>query len=117
MKLSTTYVCDDMLTALLQGVMYLGSPLGFMAMRRWPIVLRWGMRAGLVILVVSMIASSFATKVWQLVLTQGALYAIGASLMYYPIIIYVDEWFVRRKGLAFGVMWVSSKDTPPPPHH
>jgi len=27
--------------------------------------------------------------------------------MYSSCIIFLNEWFVARKGLAFGVMWVS----------
>jgi hypothetical protein len=38
--------------------------------------------------------------------TQGVLYAIGGSIAYAPCVIYMDEWFVKRKGLAFGIMWV-----------
>jgi len=30
--------------------------------------------------------------------------------MYCSCIMYLDEWFVERKGLAFGVMWVSLED-------
>lgn len=36
---------------------------------------------------------------------EGVLYAIGGSLLYSPAMFYVDEWFVKKKGLAFGVMW------------
>ncbi|EEP80141.1 predicted protein [Uncinocarpus reesii 1704] len=43
-----------------------------------------------------------------LVFTQGALYAVGGTLAYGPAIVFVDEWFVRRKGLAFGVMWAGT---------
>ncbi|PGH11886.1 hypothetical protein AJ80_06951 [Polytolypa hystricis UAMH7299] len=90
------------------GIMYLGSPVCFAAMQRWPLLRRWSTTAGLVILVVSLIATSFATAVWHLIFTQGVLYAIGGSLLYSPVILFVDEWFVRRKGLAFGVMWAGT---------
>lgn len=35
---------------------------------------------------------------------QGIVYAIGASLVYYPILSYLSEWFVRRRGLASGIV-------------
>lgn len=37
----------------------------------------------------------------------GVGYAIGAGLAYAPTILFLDEWFVVRKGFAYGVMWVS----------
>ncbi|KAL6882483.1 major facilitator superfamily domain-containing protein [Trichoderma longibrachiatum] len=36
---------------------------------------------------------------------MGVLFAVGGSICYGPCILYMDEWFVKRKGLAFGVMW------------
>lgn len=41
----------------------------------------------------------------RLILTQGVLYAIGSSLLYSLSILYLEEWFINRKGFAFGVMW------------
>jgi MFS family permease len=43
--------------------------------------------------------------VTHLIATQGVLYALGGSIAYSPCIVYLDEWFTRRKGLAYGVMW------------
>lgn len=51
--------------------------------------------------------SSFATSTQGLIFSQGVGYAIGAGLAYAPTIVFMDEWFVRRKGFAYGVMWVS----------
>lgn len=92
--------------------MYLGSPICFLAMQRWSFVRKWSMTVGLVLLLLAMVASSFATAVWHLIVTQGCLYAIGGSLVYSPVIRFVDEWFVSRKGLAFGVMWVGHRYMP-----
>ena len=86
--------------------MYLGSPFSFVLLQRWPSLRRKSMFIGLIIATIGLIASSFATRVWHLILTQGIMYAIGGGFLYYPILIFIDEWFVRRKGLAFGVVWV-----------
>lgn len=40
-------------------------------------------------------------------MSQGVGYAVGAGLAYAPTILFLDEWFVVRKGFAYGVMWVS----------
>ncbi|PGG99221.1 hypothetical protein AJ79_08651 [Helicocarpus griseus UAMH5409] len=90
------------------GIMYLGSPICFAAMQYWPLVRRWSPAVGLFLLVVSLVGSSFSTAVSHLIITQGVLYAVGGSLLYSPVIIFVDEWFVRRKGVAFGVMWAGT---------
>ncbi|KAJ5099999.1 hypothetical protein N7532_007000 [Penicillium argentinense] len=52
--------------------------------------------------------SSFATRVWHLIVTQGILYPFGACMLYYPTFIFIDEWFIKKKGLAFGICWVGS---------
>lgn len=52
--------------------------------------------------------ASFATHVIHLVLTQGLLYGVGGALVYNPFIFYLDEWFVKRKGLAYGIFWAGT---------
>lgn len=56
----------------------------------------------------ALIGASFAQTVNHLILTQGVLYAIGGCIIYYPILTYIDEWFIRRKGLAYGIMWAGT---------
>lgn len=84
----------------------MGSPFSLLLLQRWPSFRRTSTYLGLVICATGLVASSFATRVWQVILTQGVLYAIGGGLLYHPLMVFIDEWFVRRKGLAFGVMWV-----------
>lgn len=91
----------------LEGIMYLGSPIIFMAFQRWPNRRRQSCGVGLALMAVALMASSFAQTVWQLILTQGVLYAVAGTMLYYPVILFLDEWFVRRKGLVFGIVWVS----------
>jgi hypothetical protein len=100
---------SDLLTLcpIFKGIMYLGGPFCFVMMHRWLFVRKWSAAIGTAIMVVSLIASSWATQVWHLVMTQGVLYAIGGSFLYFRVILSVDDWFIRRKGLAYGVMWVS----------
>lgn len=88
--------------------MYMVSVPLFAIYQRWPRFCRQSPFYGLVIVVIALILSSYATRVWHLVLTQGILYAVGSGLLYYPVYIYIDQWFVRRKGFAYGVMWAGS---------
>ena len=63
---------------------------------------------GLVIIVVALFAASFAENVIHLVLTQGLLYGIGSALLYNPFLFYMDEWFIKRKGLAYSIFWAGT---------
>ena len=88
--------------------MYLGAPFTFALLRRFPHHRRRFSVAGLVITSAALVSSSFATRVWHLILTQGVLYATGGSTLYFPTIVFLDEWFIRRKGLAYGIMWAGT---------
>lgn len=89
--------------------MYLGSPVVFILLKRWTKMRKLSTIMGLSIIVLALVGASFAEKVWQLILTQGLLYGIGGAMSYCPCILYMDEWFKKRQGLAFGVMWVCKK--------
>lgn len=41
-------------------------------------------------------------------LTQGVMYGVGALLVYFPAMFLIDEWFVERKGFAFGISWAGT---------
>lgn len=60
--------------------------------------------AGALISGLSLILSSFSQEIWHLVLCQGVLQALGCTLLFSSTTIYLDEWFVKRKGLAFGLV-------------
>lgn len=87
------------------GIMYLDMPLITGLMRQYPNQARWSPVAGILLMCASLVASSWSTKVPHLIVTQGIGYAIGGSIAYCPLILYMDEWFVKRKGLAYGIMW------------
>lgn len=78
----------------------------FPAYQRWPRLANISKWAGLPVITGALILASFATNVTQMILTQGVLYAVGGSLLYCPTLVFLDEWFIKRKGLAFGVIWV-----------
>ena len=88
--------------------MYLGSPFMFAALQQWPKFRRPASSVGLFIISLGLIISSFSTRVTHLILTQGVLYAIGGTLLYTPTILFLDEWFIKRKGMAFGIMWAGT---------
>ena len=59
---------------------------------------------GWVICIVSLIAGSFATQIGTLIFTQGILYGTGVLILYYPLLSMVNEWFVQKRGLAYGIL-------------
>lgn len=85
--------------------MYLGAPLFLTLNRIYPRAFLWAPLTGLLIMCLSLGLSSLSTTVPHLIATQGILYSIGGGICYFPCIIYTDQWFVRRKGFAYGVMW------------
>ncbi|KAL8832635.1 MAG: hypothetical protein Q9191_000151 [Dirinaria sp. TL-2023a] len=90
------------------GVLYFLSPAAVLALQRWPShrVLMTALGLGMVVL--SLVAASFATSVTDLLFTQGAMYGIGGAFLYNPFVFYLDEWFIERKGLAFGILWAGT---------
>ncbi|KAJ4263449.1 hypothetical protein NW762_006268 [Fusarium torreyae] len=87
------------------GIMYLGLPFTMSLQRLYPKQSRWSPIIGLFIMCIALALSSFSQNTTHLILTQGVLYAIGGSISYCPCILYMDEWFAKRKGFAFGIMW------------
>ncbi|KAJ2659594.1 hypothetical protein IWW48_003433 [Coemansia sp. RSA 1200] len=58
---------------------------------------------GTVLCTAAYILASFSDKVWQLILTQGALLGIGTSFLYAPSISIPPQWFEKHKGMASGI--------------
>ncbi|KAJ1833269.1 hypothetical protein LPJ63_002894 [Coemansia sp. RSA 2711] len=58
---------------------------------------------GTVLCTAAYILASFCTKVWQLILTQGILFGLGASFLFAPSISIPPQWFNKYRGLASGV--------------
>lgn len=88
-----------------QGITYLLMPAIFLTLTRYPYLRMHCGWVGLVFAFGSLTASAFVDTIGALIATQGALYAFGCSLLFSPISIYMNEWFIDRKGLAHGTMW------------
>ncbi|KAK2025786.1 major facilitator superfamily transporter [Colletotrichum zoysiae] len=87
------------------GIMYLSGPIVIGLLRLFPRESRHAPILGLVVMCAALAASSFSRTVTHLIVTQGVLYAVGGAVAYCPCILYIDQWFVRRKGFAYGIMW------------
>ncbi|KAG0207713.1 hypothetical protein BGX28_001110 [Mortierella sp. GBA30] len=70
-------------------------------------VRRFGLRpviaVGILISGCGIILASFANSLWQLFLTQGVLFGLGAGMAIFPSIAVPVQWFDRKRGLAAGI--------------
>ncbi|KAG9082244.1 hypothetical protein FS749_007009 [Ceratobasidium sp. UAMH 11750] len=87
------------------GIIYLTSVVIMPMLSRYPHQRRNLMRFGVLLCCVSLLGAAFATQVWHLILTQGVLYSIGATILYFPVQVYLFEWFDKRRGLANGIIF------------
>ena len=88
--------------------MFISSPIVAIFIQRYPRSRRPASFVGLAITSVSLIAASFAQNTATLLATQGVLYAVGGLTLYFPAMYVIDEWFIQRKGLAFGAVWTGT---------
>ena len=82
--------------------MYMVLTIWFSVLKSFPKLRRWATPVGLVIVSLALGLASLSNNVAHLIMTQGVLYAIGGGLAWTPILFYIEEWFTRRRGFAYG---------------
>ncbi|KAI0775424.1 MFS general substrate transporter [Irpex lacteus] len=87
------------------GIMYISGLVIYPTMNWYPRIRRVYTWTGTAICSGSLILASFTHKITLLVVFQGVLYAIGGSLVYAPVISYMSEWFVNKRGMANGLIF------------
>ncbi|EAW12319.1 putative MFS monocarboxylate transporter [Aspergillus clavatus NRRL 1] len=90
------------------GMAYLPTPIIIAVMFAFPRARRWFSTAGFVLMSLALGLGSFSQNVTHLVMSQGVAYGIGGCLAYTPSILFMSDWFVKKKGLAFGIVWSGS---------
>lgn len=90
------------------GISYLGAPLILPHVRRRPNHRTLMILIGWPLCIIGLVAGSFASNLGTLILTQGVLYGIGFIIFYYPILTMVDEYWVQRRGMAYGLLCSAS---------
>jgi MFS family permease len=58
---------------------------------------------GAVFVGVGLIAASFATQQWHLLLSQGICFGCGAGFLFVSTVNIVPQWFLRRRSVATGI--------------
>ncbi|KAL6241341.1 hypothetical protein RBB50_011814 [Rhinocladiella similis] len=83
------------------GIAMLSAPLITRLVRSYGI--RLPMMVGAAMFGGGFIAASFASHIWHLYLSQGALVGLGVGFVYVPSIAVLSQWFARRRSLANGI--------------
>ncbi|XWW92963.1 hypothetical protein V2A60_000891 [Cordyceps javanica] len=86
------------------GLGYIGAPVVMPLIQRNQRWLRPMIWTGWPVCILSLVAGSFATTLEALILTQGVAYGLGFLIFYYPILHMVSEYWVARRGMAFGIL-------------
>lgn len=63
---------------------------------------------GVLLQTVSFIGASFATKLWQLILSQGLCFGYGMGLLFVGSVGIIPQWFTTKRSLANGVSTAGS---------
>ncbi|KAI8092534.1 major facilitator superfamily domain-containing protein [Halteromyces radiatus] len=58
---------------------------------------------GTIMAPLGLILASFANEVWEIALSQGLVFGIGATFVFSPSIALPSQWFVKRKAFATGL--------------
>lgn len=61
------------------------------------------MYIGLVLWLAGWLSASFASRYWQLFLSQGLLVGIGAGMNWLPAAPVLPQWFLRKRSLVQGI--------------
>lgn len=98
----TTYL--TMIGTIAIGAPYCLGILSVLPLTRWPQYRRSMVMTGCFICAISLLASSFGTKLWHLLLTQGIGYAAGFICLYNPLLSMLNEWYSEKRGIAYGIL-------------
>ncbi|KAI0528141.1 MFS general substrate transporter [Xylaria bambusicola] len=84
---------------------FLGTPFATPLVKRYHAWRQWMIVAGCTLCAASLVGASFTHSVAGLLATQGTLYGIGVLVVYAPLLSLINEWFINRRGFAYGIAW------------
>lgn len=84
---------------------FLGAPFAAPVVKRFHRFRRHMVAAGVAICILSLLLASFVNTVAGLMATQGILYGVGFLILYLPLLSMLNEWFVQKRGFAYGVLY------------
>lgn len=90
------------------AIMLIGSPVVSLVLQRYANIRRLGGCVGLTMMLSGLLIASYTNSPMVILWSQGVMYGLGALLVYFPAMFLIDEWFVERKGFAFGISWAGT---------
>lgn len=94
-----------------EALYYLGAPFSAAITKKVSKHQQQQIWVGWLICIVVLLTASYTAFVSGLIATKGILYGLGFVILIYPIIIMLNEWWITRKGMAFGLISASSGAT------
>lgn len=94
--------------ATITGIAHMGFPLiSPIALRfhKYQLHMVW---VGWLLCMSSVFIASYARNVVHLILTQGVLYGIGWVVTYVPFLIMMNDWWVEKRGMIYGIVYGAS---------
>lgn len=76
--------------------------------KTYPSAIKKSMWISLVVASAAFFVSSWATQVWQLIILQGIIFGFSSAALYFPVIVWLSEWFFHRRSTAAGVIFGGS---------
>ncbi|KAI5474232.1 MFS monocarboxylate transporter [Pseudohyphozyma bogoriensis] len=84
-------------------------PTGFVILfRRYPTWARPALWTATAVSCGTMLLSSFATKVWHLIVLQGVIGGVCGGVFFAPVLLWLQEWWVVRRGMASGIIFAGT---------
>ena len=87
-----------------QGLIYLGGAPAAAIAKRWPKYQHYMIWTGWALCIIALGTGSISDQLGGLIATQGIMYGLGFLTLYWPIMSMVNEWWIVRKGFAFGLI-------------
>ncbi|KAK6062651.1 MFS monocarboxylate [Seiridium cupressi] len=90
------------------GLSYLGAPLTLPLIKRFHKYQRQMIWVGWPLCIGGLVIGSFTSTLEGLILSQGVAYGLGFLIFYYPILNMVNEYWITRRGMAYGLLCSAS---------
>lgn len=87
-----------------QGLPYIAAPFSAALVKRFPQYQRHFIWVGWALCIIALGTGSLTSQLGGLIATQGLMYGLGFVILYWPIMNMVNEWWIVRKGFAFGLI-------------
>jgi MFS family permease len=87
------------------GLPFLGAPGLVWLCTHWSLTRIHYIWVGFLICVAALIGAAFSPTMPTLIITQGMLFGIGILLMDNPLMIIVNTWFLKKRGIAYGILF------------